>query len=97
MIEQSAGGPAADSRDAGGRSVQTVPERQPALRSEWYMSDGRWHYMDEDGKMAVRRWIMTGGFWYYVGDDGGLLVNTVTPDGYRVDANGIWIQGGEQN
>lgn len=36
--------------------------------------------------------IQTNGYWYYVGADGALFVNGTTPDGYRVDANGVWIQ-----
>ena len=42
--------------------------------------------------MAKSRWIQTNGYWYYVGADGALFVNGTTPDGYRVDANGVWIQ-----
>jgi len=47
-------------------------------------------------------WMMTGwqlidGVWYYfnpvVGSwQGAMLMNTVTPDGYNVGANGAWIQ-----
>lgn len=28
---------------------------------------------------------------YYLGSDGAMLIGTVTPDGYRVDASGKWI------
>ena len=30
---------------------------------------------------------------YYLGSDGAMLIGTVTPDGYRVDASGKWISG----
>lgn len=32
------------------------------------------------------------GYWYYTGSDGKILKNTITPDGYKVDANGRWIR-----
>ena len=37
-----------------------------------------------------------GGFWYYLypqvgGPQGSLATDTVTPDGYRVDASGRWV------
>lgn len=30
---------------------------------------------------------------YYLGSDGAMLIGTVTPDGYSVDASGKWISG----
>ena len=59
---------------------------------DWQMVNGSWHYYTESGAMAKSRWIQTNGYWYYVGADGALFVNGTTPDGYRVDANGVWIQ-----
>ncbi len=42
--------------------------------------------------MVANRWIDS---LYYVGADGAMLADTVTPDGYRVGADGKWIpQGG---
>ncbi|WP_278144947.1 hypothetical protein [Lacrimispora saccharolytica] len=32
------------------------------------------------------------GRWYYMGSDGYMIVNTITPDGYAVGADGAWIQ-----
>lgn len=59
---------------------------------DWQLVDGSWRYYDENGSMAKSRWIQTNGYWYYVGADGALYVNTTTPDGYKVDANGVWIK-----
>lgn len=56
-------------------------------------TNGAWYYLrPHNGTMARNRWIEDGGAWYYLGEDGVLLTNTTTPDGYRVDENGIWIQ-----
>lgn len=56
-------------------------------------TNGAWYYFrPHNGTMARNRWVEDGGSWYYLGDDGVLLTNTTTPDGYKVDENGIWIQ-----
>jgi serine-type D-Ala-D-Ala carboxypeptidase (penicillin-binding protein 5/6) len=49
--------------------------------------------MCSTGSMAKNVW-KTGaeGNWYYLGPDGVMLTNTKTPDGYRVGADGVWIQ-----
>ena len=62
------------------------------MARDWQMVNGSWHYYTESGAMAKSRWIQTNGYWYYVSADGALFVNGTTPDGYRVDANGVWIQ-----
>ena len=32
-----------------------------------------------------------GGDWFYLGSDGAMLMNTTTPDGFKLGANGAWI------
>lgn len=34
-------------------------------------------------------WMQSGGNWYYLDYNGYMLFNTITPDGYFVDAYGI--------
>lgn len=59
------------------------------------------YYLGEDGALVTNRWIkteiynygkLTGINWYYIGPDGKKLINAITPDGYKVDKNGILIQ-----
>lgn len=59
----------------------------------WKEIDGNWYYLCSTGSMAKNVW-KTGaeGNWYYLGPDGVMLTNTMTPDGYRVGADGVWIQ-----
>lgn len=67
----------------------------------WYLDkDGRWYYLNpvSDGTMGsmVTSWRMIEDKWYYFneksdGTRGALLTDTVTPDGYKVDGNGVWI------
>ncbi len=56
----------------------------------WLQIGGKWYCFDSVGWMRTG-WIQAGNNWYYCGTDGAMLTNTTTPDGYRVDANGIWV------
>ena len=71
----------------------------PAYAGQWKSSDGIWYYENEDGSLAVGwQWIdgNTDGVAesYYFDPAGKLLVNTVTPDGYKVNADGAWTENG---
>lgn len=63
----------------------------------WLMINNAWYCFDASGYMRTG-WIMAGdGKWYYCdpregSTQGAMMTNTTTPDGYRVDANGVWIQ-----
>ena len=67
----------------------------------WYLdTDGNRYYLNPvaDGKQGrmVTGWQQIGGKWYFFktvsdGTRGSLLVNTTTPDGYRVGADGARI------
>lgn len=59
----------------------------------WQQINGYWYYFNASGYMAVNQWILSNGLYYYVGADGKMMTNCRTPDGYYVDASGIWIQG----
>lgn len=55
----------------------------------WKQVGGHWYYMNADCAM-VTGWVQVGSHWYYLGSDGAMYANTVTPDGYRVGADGAW-------
>ena len=59
-----------------------------AMQTEWEKISNAWYYFNADGVMQENRWVGD----YYLGSSGAMLVNTKTPDGYRVDASGKWIQ-----
>lgn len=78
---------------------QTIDGREYWFDNNAYMaagwrqfSGGDWYYFKESSGMAKNCWVEDRGDWFYLGADGVLLQNTTTPDGYPVDANGIWIQ-----
>ncbi len=58
----------------------------------WLKSGGKWYYMQEDGTMATSKWIKWYNKWYYVGADGAMYANRRTPDGYWVNASGVWVK-----
>ena len=58
--------------------------------NEWKETDGTWSYLDGNG-YAKMGWFSVDGLWYYADADGTLLVNTVTPDGYHVNTDGVWV------
>ncbi len=66
-------------------------DQKGAMKTGWVLSDGTWYYMNLDGSMAVG-WIHVHEKWYYLSQSGACLVNTVTPDGHRVDENGAWVK-----
>ena len=59
-----------------------------AMQTDWKKISNAWYYFNTDGVMQENRWVGD----YYLGSSGAMLVNTTTPDGYRVDASGKWIQ-----
>ena len=62
-----------------------------AMETGWLLDQGKWYYLESSGAMKASQWFEVDGKWYYVNDSGELLVNTTTPDGYTVNANGEWV------
>ena len=54
--------------------------------------NGAWYYFRSSGAMAKNYWAESNGKWFYLGSDGVMMTNTTTPDGYKVDGNGVWVQ-----
>lgn len=61
-----------------------------AMKTGWLKENGTWYYLDEAGIMKTG-WFKVGPHWYYAYDSGALAVSTTTPDGYRVNGNGEWV------
>lgn len=59
-----------------------------------------WYFADSSSGVMYKGWVLIGDKWYYFAPtnmsdgrpEGSLYTNTTTPDGYKVNANGEWIQ-----
>lgn len=54
----------------------------------WTNVSGKWYFLRADGSMVTNSWIDG---TYFVGSNGAMYVDTITPDGYRVDYAGRWV------
>lgn len=70
-----------------GESYRYWDDNGELVRSQWKQIEGKWYFFGSNGYVEENTWIGN----YYVGSDGAMLVNTVTPDGYKVGADGAWI------
>ena len=58
----------------------------------WYWDPaGFWRYIQKNGYYMSNGWLQdTDGRWYYFNLGARMVADDVTPDGYYVDANGVW-------
>ena len=63
-----------------------------AMVKGWIFSAGKWYYLSPVTGSMMTGWQEIEGKWYLLAGDGSLYVNTTTPDGYPVDANGVWLR-----
>ncbi len=62
-----------------------------AMKTGWILDGSRWYYMKESGAMKTG-WLESEGKWYYLDENGQMVTDCLTPDGYRVDRNGVWTE-----
>ena len=46
----------------------------------------------KDGTYVTDAWKQDNGNWYYFGENSIMVTNQETPDGYYVNAEGVWVQ-----
>ncbi len=62
-----------------------------AMKTGWVQDGSRWYYMKSSGAMKTG-WLESDGKWYYMDENGRMLADCMTPDGYRLDRNGVWTE-----
>lgn len=63
------------------------------LKNDWkQMEDGKWYYFGDDGVALTKGWHMIDGDYYYFLNSGVLATDALVPGGYRVGADGKWVQ-----
>ena len=53
---------------------------------------GDWFYFNDTGSMRKSAWLEYKSEWYYMSGSGAMLKSAVTPDGYRVNSEGVWVK-----
>ena len=59
--------------------------------SEWVSYMGHWYYLNAGGDM-ITGWLFWNERWYYLKPDGIMAADEMTPDGYKMGPDGIWVQ-----
>ena len=68
-----------------------------AMHTGWLLINNKWYYFDPvNGDMKVG-WQFINNHWYYMDQSTGImLTNTVTPDGYYVNGDGVWVESNQK-
>lgn len=63
------------------------------MHTGWLSIGGKWYLLHPTQGEMLTGWQNVNENWYYLDPtNGNLWVDTTTPDGYKVDANGVWIK-----
>ena len=75
-------------------AAMTMAFVMTASAAAWKQDAKGWWVENEDGSYLTNQWYQSpeSGLWYYMGADGYMLTNATTPDGYQVNADGVWAQ-----
>jgi len=63
-----------------------------ARKSVWLQDGGKWYWLKDSCKMAKSEWLWIDGECYCFDVHGALYVDCTTPNGYKVDETGAWVQ-----
>lgn len=81
-------------------TVMSLSLSLPAFAGQWISNSTGWWWRNDDGSWPANSWQWLDGNQdgiaerYYFNGEGYMLANTTTPDGYKVNANGAWVENG---
>ena len=58
--------------------------------SGWLLYMGHWYYLNAGGDM-ITGWLFWNEHWYYLKSNGIMAADEMTPDGYRIGPDGVWV------
>ena len=58
----------------------------------WVQDSTGWWWRNADESYPMNTWQEIGSKYYYFDGNGYMLSNTITPDGYTVGSDGVWIE-----
>ena len=70
--------------------ILSVITSMTALAGEWKQSNKGWWYQNEDGSYPQQEWQEIDSKEYYFDESGYMLSKAITPDGYRIGADGTF-------
>lgn len=73
-----------------GKAYYLVPV-SGEMKTGWLFDNNRWYYLVPASGEMKTGWVQVDGKWYYLNEDGTMASDAVTPDGYRVGADGAWV------
>ena len=75
----------------------TASMAMTAFAGSWQKNSTGWWYQNDDGSWPAACWQQINGAWYYFNAGGYMLENSMTPDGYYVGPDGVWVQNGQSS
>ena len=71
----------------------SINENSDQIANEgWKQDTNGWWWQNNDGSYPANEWKWIGDKCYYFNGNGYMLSDTITPDGFKVGADGAWIQ-----
>lgn len=71
----------------------SINENSDQIANEgWKQDTNGWWWQNNDGSYPANEWKWISDKCYYFNGNGYMLSNTITPDGFKVGADGAWIQ-----
>lgn len=62
------------------------------MQTGWIKRGESWYYAESSGALRKSQWLFYRGVWYYLKADGRMAVSEMTPDGYKVDEEGRYME-----
>ena len=80
-------------------TLMTLSTSLSAFAGSWEEDAKGWWYKNDDGSYPRSTWFTypTTGKQYYFNENGYLLIDTTTPDGYKVGSDGAYLESDPDN